>query len=249
MSNDLEKTEAGEPPASAEGAQQSQSSVDFVTGIKRTNGTRAELKHLAFMDKVQLIIAMSAIMISMASFYATYLQAESEEHQVKAATWPFLQVSSGNYNADKEKKVLSFALSNVGVGPAYIQNFKLSYNGKTYPAQRLGDLLDDCCSSEEDAGIRRPLNLLTGPLTSGSASSQAIFLPAGDDISLLTLPYSDDHEKFWEKLNTERWNIKPMACYCSLLDQCFVTNFQHDPIEVDSCEARDRVLTQKLLAP
>jgi len=53
-------------------------------------------------ERLNLFLALCAIIISAASFYATYLQASAAERQVKAATWPWLEVMTGNFN---EKKI------------------------------------------------------------------------------------------------------------------------------------------------
>ena len=51
-------------------------------------------------ERLNLFLALCAI-ISAASFYATYLQANAAERQVKAATWPWLEVMTGNYDEEK----------------------------------------------------------------------------------------------------------------------------------------------------
>lgn len=71
-------------------------------------------------ERLNLFLALCAIIISAASFYATYLQANAAERQVKAATWPWLEVMTGNFNEEKNSEEITFYIKNSGSGPAII---------------------------------------------------------------------------------------------------------------------------------
>ena len=47
-------------------------------------------------QKLNLTLALCAVLISLASFYATYIQASAAEQQVKAMTLPLLQYATSN---------------------------------------------------------------------------------------------------------------------------------------------------------
>ncbi|MDT8429359.1 MAG: hypothetical protein RQ757_11390 [Pseudomonadales bacterium] len=78
-------------------------------------------------ERLNLVIAICAILISAASFYATFLQADSAEKQVRAMTLPLLQFDHGNYNSNLNQRIIHFTLSNAGVGPAIIHSIQLAY--------------------------------------------------------------------------------------------------------------------------
>ena len=54
-----------------------------------------ELSNGISSQRLNLILALCAILISAASFYATYLQADSAEKQVKAMTLPLIGSDEG----------------------------------------------------------------------------------------------------------------------------------------------------------
>jgi hypothetical protein len=184
-------------------------------------------------ENINLILAICAIAISAASFYATYIQAEAAEKQVKAATWPFLLFGSGNFNDDNELEV-SLNILNGGVGPAHIKQFQLHYKDKTYT--NIYSWLEDCCAKgapfikrladspiEDTAGI---------PLTGSVANS---LISANQENKFFRMVATDENRILWDEINTERHKLTASACYCSLLDNCYETNFKSDPVEVDSC--------------
>jgi len=67
-------------------------------------------------DRLNFILVLCAILISAASFYAIYLQANSAEKQVKVMTLPLLQFEHGNYDKEKVLRAIYFYIKNAGVG-------------------------------------------------------------------------------------------------------------------------------------
>ncbi|MFC1690280.1 hypothetical protein ACFL07_11610 [Pseudomonadota bacterium] len=55
-------------------------------------------------ERLNFIIAVCAILISGASFYATFLQANSAEQQVKAMTWPLIEFTHSNFDVETGEK-------------------------------------------------------------------------------------------------------------------------------------------------
>ena len=93
-------------------------------------------------EKLNFIIAICAILISAASFYATYLQADAANKQVKAMTLPMVQYEHGNANSRDEAEI-NFSLVNAGVGPAMIKSAAFTYKGNSYNS--LFNILSFCC--------------------------------------------------------------------------------------------------------
>lgn len=185
---------------------------------------RATLRRLALMDKVQLVIAVSAVLISAASFYATYLQAQSEKLQVKAATWPYLEVSSGNFDVERNEERIYYKLMNSGVGPAILKSFSLGFDGEY--SDNPYDIFQRCCVPEDAE---------TGYVITGGTGAR--ILPAGGEILVFRIDRGEKNGAFYERMDKERFNLTAKACYCSLLERCYSTDFSGDIEEVEQCGA------------
>ncbi len=96
-------------------------------------------------ETLNLIIAICAILISGASFYATYLQAQSAERQVQAMTLPVIQFDHGNYDSDLDLGAISFTLKNAGVGPAIVDGIDLVYKEQRFDG--VNAFFRACCES------------------------------------------------------------------------------------------------------
>ncbi|UTW55543.1 hypothetical protein [Kordiimonas sp. SCSIO 12610] len=189
-------------------------------------------------DTLNLVIAVCAVLISAASFYATFLQAQSEEKQVKAATWPYLQFSSGNYDTEAEKAKIYLQVENVGVGPAIIKNFSMSYDDGDAKgikkSSNVYDILLACCAPEgaDRSWFAKP-EAKAGFIVTGIVNNK--IMPVGKELQVLSLELDDNNREFWDRLNNSRWKIKAEACYCSLLENCYQTDFVNEPVAVKAC--------------
>lgn len=186
-------------------------------------------------DTLNLVIAVCAVLISAASFYATFLQAQSEEKQVKASTWPYLQFSNGNFNPETNEAEIFLKVNNVGVGPAMLKNFTMEYQG--IKSQNIYDILLDCCAPEgndrswfAETGAREKVGFIVTDVINNR------ILPADGELLVMSLKRTDNNGAFWDIFNDVRWQIKGEACYCSLLDDCYQTDFVSDPNPVQTCK-------------
>ncbi|WP_154221971.1 hypothetical protein [Marinicella rhabdoformis] len=184
-------------------------------------------------EKLNFIIAICAILISAASFYATYLQADAANKQVKAMTLPMVQYEHGNANSQDEAEI-NFSLVNAGVGPAMIKSAEYQYKGKSYDS--LFDILNVCCESASlnfknkanNPEIDMP-QFITSPVENK-------IIPAQDELFIMRLEKHPENNDIWHALNDIRFEIRFKACYCSLLDECFETNEQTETKAVKSCQ-------------
>ena len=184
---------------------------------------------LQLMDRVQLVIALCAILISGASFYATFLQAQAESLQVKAATWPYLQFDSGNVDNETGRFLVSMELANRGVGPANIRWFRMRWGD--VQSNNINEILDACCTvdlAEGDPPVTRRVT---------TAFTENLVLGAGEEQLIVEIDPDFNHEEMVAKSDRMRFQLLMGACYCSLLDTCYVTNFIEDPVEVPLCPA------------
>ena len=187
---------------------------------------------------IELIIAVSAVLISIASFYATYLQADAANKQVKAMTLPLITFTHGNYDVEREMEQISLTFNNVGVGPAKIQKVAFRYKGQSYT--NIIDIFRECCSIEYrayHAALQQGDNIGTKALELTNPY-QNVIVPAQDSLDLYQMSVHDINRDFWMKLNDVRWQIEPEVCYCSLLDECFITKTaKHSETQnVESCD-------------
>ena len=178
-----------------------------------------------------LIVPIAVICLSIASLL-TSLQSEKSMHAlveqntrlVEAQSTPLLMLDSSNL--DDGKAVLSMTVSNVGTGPAQIAWFRLrDAQGVDYSAGALESRIDKVypkspfISEEIDGSFLR------------SGDKRIIFQwpkPAGNVAAFAT----------WENLNEARFHLQASACYCSMFDECRVTEFgMSRPKVVASCES------------
>lgn len=180
---------------------------------------------------LEITLALCAILISIASFYATYLQASAAEKQVTAMTLPLLNFGHGNYSSEEKRAKVTYFINNVGVGPARIKSAHLVYEGQRYNA--LFDYFDACCKAEYKSAIEETKqNVNYGLLTSGIENR---ILLNGDDIRFIQLPKAEVNSALWNKLNDVRWKTEMEVCYCSLLDNCYWLKSQNEITETNSC--------------
>ena len=201
-------------------------------------------KRLISLDALNFIIAISAILISAASFYATYLQADAAEKQVKAMTLPLMYSTTGNYDSDKELATISVNIKNAGIGPALVKSLQYRYKGKGYNSYM--DIINECCSKEykafsDAAKLSNTLNISKG-IVSSSVVNTIMASEAKSVLFALTL--NDTNIALWEKLNLERFNIDLSICYCSLLEQCFFSERNGHYQEVEQCPVLNPLKSQ-----
>jgi hypothetical protein len=186
-------------------------------------------------QKLNLTLALCAVLISIASFYATYIQANAAEQQVKAMTLPLLQYGTGNVDAETNKPVLTFSLTNGGVGPAIVKSVTYKYNDKS--STDFFDYLADCCLKELKQFNSNPpasLDLSKGGYV--TSSTYNVVVPAQDKLEFYKLYRGEISDALWSKLNVERKHLKVEICYCSLLDECYLTENKGVVDSVAECE-------------
>ncbi|WP_262693357.1 hypothetical protein [Kordiimonas aquimaris] len=180
-------------------------------------------------DTLNLVIAVSAVLISAASFYAAYVQSEAAQKQVQAETWPYLQISHGNYDEERRLRNVYFRIINSGVGPAKVKTVNLRYKGE--PVGGFGQLYRLCCMSEEE----KVLDKARGISNAITGNPPPLILVPNEDLLFFSAIENEENKEAWSRLDKARFQITADACYCSLLDECFQTNFVNDPVSVKAC--------------
>jgi len=135
---------------------------------------------------------------------------------VAAASWPFLQVNSGN-SEDDGKRRITLSLENGGVGPAKIQSFEVFWRGKAYGSSWA--LLKACCATP---GMVAPG---TKSWVINTRPMAGVVMRAGEDRPFLRLDPTPDTEAMWKAFDKVRQQeLTYRACYCSVFDECWISN-------------------------
>ena len=193
-------------------------------------------------ERLNLFLALCAIIISAASFYATYLQASAAERQVKAATWPWLEVMTGNFDEEKNQSEITFVLTNSGSGPAIVKYVKYLYNDQSY--LDIYKVISACCfdtqayetqlqTLQDDSPNINIFEAFGWIMTSASDNR---LLASGSKLKLFGFKRTGFNETQWDKVNKQRNSIKTEICYCSLLEQCYLSDGRGDVREIQQCE-------------
>lgn len=183
-------------------------------------------------ERASFIMAVCAVLISAASFYATYLQAESSEKQVKAMTLPLLEFIHGNWDQNNNAPRLQLQIRNAGAGPAILHKAEFIYRDKTYDS--VAALMQDCCSESRKAFLQKPESgessyIVTAPLNNA-------ILPGMQTLSFYEVVSQDTDHSFWQTVNKTRFDITAKLCYCSLLEDCYESRGITKVVAVEQCK-------------
>lgn len=178
---------------------------------------------------LDLTIAGSAIFISIVSLIVSIHHGRTmeklvaaNEKQVEASTLPIIRFTTGNVS--ENVKAVHFDLRNGGTGPAIIEWFRVKWNGQ--PTIGPSDLFDRCCRKQAPRVVSVWQNFASGAT-----------LPAGASESIFQIRADDADPDLYLRLDREaRFKIEPESCYCSVLDECWITDFKVRPQKVKVCE-------------
>jgi hypothetical protein len=182
---------------------------------------------------LDLVLAGSAILISVVSLFIGVANARIQQKMVAAASWPLLFLDSGNRDEKTNTDVIAIAVRNDGAGPAIVKSVTAIYKGKRY--SQAYPLLMDCCgwryvATKEDAK--------TFLVTTARLNRSVI--PNGGERLVLMVPLTDVNREIWMRLDKERFNFKFDACYCSVLGECWRSDLQGgEPRPVKQCPATE----------
>lgn len=190
------------------------------------------IKYLPLMMIGHLLITIPTFVISIALAYATFVQADATRKIQRSETWPF--VSYGTSNATPEGKTeISLNLTNNGVGPAKLEAMEFLYLGRPMPNPR--EFLRACCAGD------RKFSFMSEPVTG--------VLRPGQERNFIRIPRTDDNAAIWDKLDTERWKVVVRSCYCSIFEDCWVTDSRKaDPEPVEACPANWKTFDERPFA-
>ena len=173
---------------------------------------------------LDLVVGLSAILISVVSLYVAIQHGKTMEHMVEATTWPYVEVDHSRAPADGAPAI-SYYVQNNGVGPAKIESFELSYKGKALTDARA--LLDACCTSP---GAAKPHYQ--------SSSIRDRVVPTRESIMLFRALGPELTPEQFAALDVARQELHAKVCYCSVLEECWLRDSDKPkPERVKACPA------------
>ncbi|HUO89344.1 MAG TPA: hypothetical protein VMU08_09230 [Rhizomicrobium sp.] len=185
---------------------------------------------------IEYVATGAALLISAISLWVAIRTADANNKMVAAASWPYLQIDTSDATPDG-RQVLSFDMTNAGVGPALVEAFEVSYYGKPIRSSR--ELLQVCCGF--DPAKPRPVSVHQpniGTWTEGTTGGSV--LRAGEVRVFFNYPMTDANQRAWTILKDAVANrhLLARACYCSVFGECWQGGFTGiHPARVDRCAA------------
>ncbi|MFL6257921.1 MAG: hypothetical protein ACJ74T_23170 [Pyrinomonadaceae bacterium] len=166
-------------------------------------------------DLTDRIMAVSAIVVALASLVVAVYEARTNREYQKVSVWPYVTQS----NALVPGEPYTRNLANLGVGPALVKSFQVSVDGKP---------------QRDWAEVSRALTGQPNPdLVYFSVHSGSVLLP-DKNVTLVKIPPGAAAQRFWEQAQTPRLSIR--VCYCSLYDDCWLSDPRADePTPLANC--------------
>lgn len=195
-------------------------------------------------NKAEMLIAVCAVISSIAAVYIAWDQARVMRSQEKADVWPMIQpthqtdtVSDNSY---------TFHIQNAGVGPALIEDYIIRIPGQ-----------GDTKSFREMVAYFMPDQSI-GAASFADATLAGRVLRQGDELKPVSAQFESGEEtgrlmqsRIDDFLTGEAKPAEVFICYCSILDDCWVMTTlagNTRPMDVNSCkelkEVADRLLPQ-----
>lgn len=217
------------PPPSKDAAEEGEmpGSMPEAGHVHAPHGHGSGIPWLDIIVTVSLVfISVLSLVVSIEHGRTMEKMVDQNQKMVVASTLPLLTMGvyvDGTKGVDK----IRFSVENDGVGPAIIERFEIRYKGV---AQSTDTLFKSCCAPFLDKD---------GLFQGGYAHISGSILPAREQKDLITIkPKGSDNRlslAFEKAMNND---MSIHACYCSVLDECWETNFDSSkrPTPVKECK-------------
>ncbi|MEQ8435792.1 MAG: hypothetical protein RIA71_16300 [Oceanicaulis sp.] len=196
---------------------------------------------------LEIIVAVSVVVISLASVIVAVQQSRVMQAQLAASVMPVVDYEQGNLHRDYPGGAIYLSFTNNGLGPADIRSLTTLYDGE--PIRNPPDFLGWCCTPDsvpdEDGAAYVGGLFQAGELRLISSFVDGRIMAPGQRIDMIIMPRPDPETApqgfaVWSALNDIRGRIGHEICYCSVLDECWRARFPEQRREpVRSCTARE----------
>lgn len=170
------------------------------------------------MPVIDIIVAACVVLISLASLWVAVRSSEVQERTLAASVWPYLEAGSSDIT-DSGSRIIEYTVKNEGVGPALLKWFTMSYDGREYGSPR--EVLKVCCS------------FTTNVITSTIHNRVIAAREAIDFVKVLPKNMTSAQ---YHRLDRAEARITMRACYCSVLDECWMLEpHRSQPVAIRNC--------------
>ena len=173
--------------------------------------------------RFDVVLALSALVISTLACVSSILQTRVIGQQLSAGVWPYLSFSTSSTNHRNPREGQdSFAvlLANDGLGPAIVRSFGLTVDGRRMT--NVDRLIEAVAGGPEAT--------LPGETTSTSLDAGSV-LRTGADVTLLEVRGKKLVVPFRQHVGRADIAI----CYCSILENCWLVHFRGRTHEPSTC--------------
>ena len=177
--------------------------------------------------RVDIIVSVSAMLVSLATFGIYLYQTKIIHEQARASVYPHLEIVRG-YGMTPVYFTLS--VKNVGIGPAFLKSIEIEYKGKIY---RSRDFKVSCLPG---VVIRDVVPEDKLPYF-GNGGTAPMVLPAGEKEVFVTLGSLKEEDV--KTLVNIFDNAKIKICYASVYKNYWTVLKDDQPIECKNCENED----------
>jgi hypothetical protein len=179
----------------------------------------------------EVVIGVGVVLISLISLFVAVSANRTQERMLAASVWPSLMFGTSSVSPEGVPEI-RLDLLNRGTGPARVRWAEVLYDG--IPVRDSRSLLSRCCGQPPESSDDDPI------FTSGI---QNRVLGANEWMTLLRMPRPNPSTPVWEALSGERHKVRLRACYCSVLDDCWLLDSDRDdPEPVRQCPRKPTVL-------
>ena len=172
---------------------------------------------------LDVTVGVSVVFISVLSLWVSIehgrimeRMAAQNERMAAGETLPLLELGTSNVDPKTGEHRITVFVKNGGVGPARIEWFELGYKGVSQP--NLASLLTACCVTPSDG----PAKPLSGVFFSNTSNT---VIPARESVDLITMTSKAPPALYSAFEARGRAGLSARACYCSVMDLCWSTEF------------------------
>ncbi len=169
--------------------------------------------------RVETFAAIAATIVSTAALFVAWDQARIARTEVKAAIWPAMQINGFTETGDGI--AVGVRARNAGVGPALVERVHVTYDGVPV-------------ATRQELAAHWP-----GPFMMSYDTLAGRVVAPGESFDFLRLQYPETGAPadLAEIVAAESLKWKVEACYCSTLNECWISNTDVGrPQETDSCD-------------
>jgi uncharacterized protein (DUF433 family) len=191
----------------------------------------ADENHHRFKVHPEMLVGVSAVIIGVCALGVSLYETSLMREEQRAAVMPLLELSR-SYNLPKGESSsgesrLWLQAENVGIGPARVENFQVTVDGKPQPTW--------------DAAMRQLIGH-DSPISYGQSTINGRTIPPDRLVTMMDLNDSE----LTERILVEFDRLDFEACFCSIFDECWTTS--HSTFgatkQVETCQRSDDSFTE-----